>query len=82
MVKTPRSVRGPRLASALVRLGYQPIHQAGSHAKYATTEAGRHIVIIPMHRSAIPVGTLSRILKDVADHFDLSAEELISRLGL
>lgn len=81
-MRTPRSVSGLRHASALARFGYHPVHQAGSHAKYVTIQAGRHIVIIPMHRSAIPVGTLSRILKDVADHFDLSAEELISRLGL
>jgi hypothetical protein len=47
----------------------------------ATTEKGKYIAIIPMHRS-IPVGTLSRILTGIAGHLELTVAELLKRLGI
>lgn len=40
---------------------------------------GEHHITIPRH-SVLKVGTLSRILKDVADHLKMSKEDMIREL--
>ena len=69
------------MARALERLGYVREGQTGSHLKLATDAGGRSVVIVPMHR-AVPVGTLHRILRDVARHHGVTLAELVVRLGL
>jgi hypothetical protein len=44
-----------------------------------TSEKGEHHVAIPLH-NPLKIGTLSSILGDIAEHFSISKEEVISRL--
>jgi len=78
-MKLPRDVSGADLAKALRRLGYQVTRQTGSHLRLATVERGQHHLTIPNH-SPLKVGTLSGILADVANHFQLDRDELLQRL--
>jgi len=78
-VKLPRDLSGTELAQALSRLGYAVTRQKGTHMRLTTVENGEHHVTIPDH-SSLRVGTLSAILNDIADHFDLSRDELLERL--
>jgi chromosomal replication initiation ATPase DnaA len=44
-----------------------------------TEEKGIHHITIPDH-SPVKIGTLSGILKEVAQHFEITKEELMGRL--
>ena len=44
-----------------------------------TTEGGQHHVTIPNHKS-LKLGTLARILSDVAAHFEITRDDLLKRL--
>jgi predicted RNA binding protein YcfA (HicA-like mRNA interferase family) len=78
-VKLPRNVSGAELAKALQAFGYAVTRQTGSHMRLTTGERGEHHVTIPNH-SPLRVGTLAAILADVAEHFDVSRDELARRL--
>ena len=78
-MRLPRDLSGNDLAQALRKLGYQVTRQTGSHIRLTTTERGEHHLTIPNH-NPLRVGTLSGILADVAEHFELSREELAARL--
>ena len=80
-MRTPRDVSGSELAKALRVLGYELTRQTGSHMRLTTERGGQHHVAAPNH-SPIKTGTLSGILKDVAAHHGLSAEELLRLLKL
>ncbi|MFM7405087.1 MAG: hypothetical protein ACKO3K_00035 [Cuspidothrix sp.] len=47
--------------------------------RLTTQENGEHHITIPNH-SPIKVGTLSAILRDVENHFNLNREECLTRL--
>jgi hypothetical protein len=47
--------------------------------RLTTTEEGEHHVTIPRH-DPLRVGTLAGILDDVATHFGLSRDELLTKL--
>jgi predicted RNA binding protein YcfA (HicA-like mRNA interferase family) len=78
-MRIPRDLSGPDLARALASFGYAMTRQTGSHMRLTTTERGEHHVTVPKH-DALRIGTLSSILVDVAEHFDLPRDELIKRL--
>ena len=78
-MRLPRDLSGNDLAQALRKLGYQVTRQTGSHIRLTTTERGEHHLTIPNH-NPLRVGTLSGILADVAEHFELSREERAARL--
>jgi predicted RNA binding protein YcfA (HicA-like mRNA interferase family) len=78
-VKLPRDLSGEELTKALGKLGYVVDHQTGSHIRLTTQENGEHHITIPNH-SPIKVGTLSAILRDVENHFNLTREECLTRL--
>jgi predicted RNA binding protein YcfA (HicA-like mRNA interferase family) len=78
-MRLPRDLSGNDLAQALRKLGYQVTRQTGSHIRLTTAERGEHHLTIPSH-NPLRVGTLSGILADVAEHFELSREELAVRL--
>jgi predicted RNA binding protein YcfA (HicA-like mRNA interferase family) len=78
-MKLPRDLSGEDLVKALRRLGYTVTRQTGSHMRLTTNETGEHHVVVPRHHP-LRVGTLSAILRDVEQHFQLTREELISRL--
>ena len=78
-MKLPRDLSGEALAQALKSLGYQIDRQTGSHIRLTTQQNSEHHITIPNH-SPIKVGTLNSILRDVADHFNLTRDELVNRL--
>lgn len=78
-MKLPRDLSGEDLVKALKSLGYQVTHQTGSHIRLTTTEKGEHHLTIPAH-NPLKIGTLNAILKDVANHFKLTKEEIFKQL--
>lgn len=80
-MKLPRDCSGPDLAKALRKLGYAIVRQDGSHMRLSTTQHGEHHVTVPAH-SALKVGLLNAVLKDVAAHHRMSLEDLLGELGL
>ena len=78
-MKLPRDLSGDELAKALERLGYQATRQTGSHLRLTTEQRGEHHVTIPRHES-LRIGTLSAILREVAEHHELTKDDLIIRL--
>jgi predicted RNA binding protein YcfA (HicA-like mRNA interferase family) len=78
-MKLPRDLTGILLAKRLTVLGYQITRQTGSHMRLTTLEKGEHHITIPAH-NPLKTGMLSAILNDVAQHFNLTRDDLLSRL--
>ena len=78
-MRLPRDLSGTDLAHALRILGYRVTRQTGSRLRLTTSEHGEHHVTIPQHKP-IRVGTLAAILGNVAEHFELSRDEVVARL--
>jgi predicted RNA binding protein YcfA (HicA-like mRNA interferase family) len=78
-MKLPRNISGDDLIVALARLGFQPTRQRGSHVRLTTIQNGKHDVTVPRH-DPLRVGTLAAILRDVAAHFAISRDELLTQL--
>jgi predicted RNA binding protein YcfA (HicA-like mRNA interferase family) len=78
-MKLPRDLTGQQLAKALATLGYTVDRQTGSHMRLTTQQNGVHHITVPNH-SPIKIGTLNAILKAIADHFDISREDLIHQI--
>ena len=78
-MKLPRDLSGAELIKKPQLLGYEPTRQVGSHVRITTQQKGTHHVTVPAHKP-LRVGTLSSILKDIANHFETSREEIISKL--
>ena len=77
-MKLPRDLSGEELAKLLRKYGYEITRQTGSHMRL-TRRGGEHSITIPRHRALKP-GTLSSILKDVAEHLGMRKRELIEEL--
>ena len=78
-MKIPRDLSGPDLAKTLRIFGYEVTRQSGSHLRLTTQDHGEHHLTIPNH-SALRIGTLSAILSEVANHLELTREELSKKL--
>ena len=79
-MRLPRDVSGADLVKALGRLGYRVTRQTGSHIRLtATAGGGEHHVTIPNH-DPVKVGTLSSILREVADLQRMTRDEILARL--
>jgi predicted RNA binding protein YcfA (HicA-like mRNA interferase family) len=79
-MKTPRDIKGEFLIKLLAKeFGYVPTRQEGSHIRLTTTVQGIHHLTVPKH-NPVRVGTLAKILGEVALHFGISREEVTSRL--
>ena len=78
-MRLPRDLGGEELAALLGRYGYEVTRQTGSHMRLTTTQQGEHHVTVPRHRS-LRVGTLSAILRDVAEHLGMPRQELVETL--
>jgi len=76
-LKLPRDISGEELATLLRRLGYEVVRRTGSHIRLS--RGSEHHITIPRHRE-LKVGTMSNIVKDLADHLDISREEVIGAL--
>ncbi len=79
MKKIPRDITGNELSKIIGQFGYQITRQTGSHIRLTTMENGIHHVTIPNH-NPLKIGTLSNILSDVADHFQLTKKEIVEKL--
>jgi predicted RNA binding protein YcfA (HicA-like mRNA interferase family) len=78
-VKLPRDLSGADLAKALSKVGYAISRQTGSHIRLTADFPRRHHVTIPAHES-LRVGTLSRIIGEVAAHGQIDREVLLKQL--
>jgi predicted RNA binding protein YcfA (HicA-like mRNA interferase family) len=78
-MRLPRNLSGEDLAKSLKSLGYEKTRQTGSHMRLTTTQNGEHHITIPNH-VPLKIGTLSSILNDVTNHFELSKEDLVNKL--
>ncbi|KUL19664.1 MAG: Putative periplasmic or secreted lipoprotein [Proteiniphilum sp. 51_7] len=79
MKKIPRNITGYELIKILGKFGYQITRQTGSHIRLTTTENGIHHITVPNH-NPLKIGTLSNILSDIANHFQISKKELLEKL--
>lgn len=78
-MKIPRDLSGEQLVRLLRKLGYQIVRQKGSHIRLTTDEPTEHHLTIPNH-DPIKLGTLNGILSDIAEHKQLTKEELLMLL--
>lgn len=78
-MRLPRDISGDDLVKALRVLGYSVTRQTGSHIRLTTHQRGEHHVTIPNH-SPLRLGTLAAVLADVAHHFEVTREELLTQL--
>jgi predicted RNA binding protein YcfA (HicA-like mRNA interferase family) len=76
MTKLPRNISGDELAKNLRKYEYKITRQVGSHIRLTTEKNGIHHITIPQH-NPLKVGTLSKILKEVATHLNVSKDEII-----
>ena len=75
MPRVPR-VSGRELARALERAGFLQRRVRGDHASYYNPVTDR-ATTVPLTSGTLPIGTIAKILKDVA----VTAEELTGLLG-
>lgn len=78
-MRIPKNITGLELIKLLQPFGYEVIRQTGSHVRIRTLQNGEHSETIPNH-NPIKIGTLNNILKNVAEHFDITKEDLIYNL--
>jgi predicted RNA binding protein YcfA (HicA-like mRNA interferase family) len=78
-MRIPRDLGGEELARLLRRYGYEITRQTGSHLRLTTIVKGEHHITIPRHKP-LKVGTLSNILKDVAEHLKVGKGRLMREL--
>ncbi len=77
MPRTPRDLSGKQLCRLLKRFGYQISHQTGSHIRLISNFTGReHSITIPDH-DPIKIGTLNKILNDVASYLMIPKSDLL-----
>lgn len=78
-MKLPRDLSGGELIKVLAKRGYSVTRQKGSHVRLTTQQGGEHHVTIPNH-DPLRIGTLNGVLRDAADHFGITKDELIEEL--
>ena len=78
-MKMPRDMDTPKLIKALEHIGYRVVRQSGSHIRLQSDQPKPQALTVPNH-SPLQLGTLMTILMDVADHRDVSRDELVSIL--
>jgi predicted RNA binding protein YcfA (HicA-like mRNA interferase family) len=78
-MRLPRDVSGRELARALQVFGYRETRQIGSHMRLTTRERGEHHLTIPDH-NPLRMGMLAKILRQVAEHFDTTRDDIAHRL--
>lgn len=78
-MKIPRDISGNSLCRLLKQFGYNVTRQKGSHIRLTTQSPSQHHITIPNH-DPLKIGTLNAILEDVANHAEISKEEVIKRL--
>lgn len=79
MTRLPRDLSGESLAKALAKFGYSMSRQTGSHMRLTTLQRGEHHITVPRH-DPLRVGTVAAVLSEVADHFEMSRDDLVDLL--
>lgn len=79
-MKVPRDVSGDDFIKVLARFGYRVTRRKSSHIRLMTAQNGKHSVTVPDH-SPIRIGTLTAILKDIADHLEIDRDEILKLLA-
>ena len=74
-----RDISGKEVIKRLKVFGYEVVRQTGSHIMVTSTLRGEHHLAIPNH-NPLKVGTLNGIVSRVAEHFELSKEQVMLRL--
>lgn len=75
----PRGLSGRQLMRLAEQLGYSYSRSSGSHVIYVLQRNGVQHICIPDHRE-LSLGTLSDLLRDMAQQLGLSKAELITQL--
>ena len=79
-MRIPRDLSGRVLISALCRSwAYRQVHQVGSHVILETDQPSHQRLAVPDHRE-LRIGTLNAILKSVAEHKEVSRDEILKTL--
>lgn len=79
-MKLPRDISGEELAQLFGKYGYKITRQTGSHMRLTTVFKGpEHHITIPHHKS-LRIGTLSKILKDVAAYLEMDLQSVSEEL--
>ena len=78
-MKIPRDLTGQSLIKKLLKYGYFPTRQSGSHVRLTTHENGEHHITVPLH-DPLRIGTLSSILQEVGNHLGKTKEELTNEI--
>ncbi len=78
-MKAPRDLSSTQLIRLLSKFGYKTTRQTGSHIRLTTQANGQHHVTIPAH-DPLKIGTLSAILRNVAEHFGLTKDEFLEQM--
>jgi predicted RNA binding protein YcfA (HicA-like mRNA interferase family) len=78
-MKLPRDISAQDLVKVSKKLGYEVTRQTGSHLRLTTLQNGQHHITIPNH-DPIKIGTLASILNDIANHFNLTKDQVIQTL--
>jgi predicted RNA binding protein YcfA (HicA-like mRNA interferase family) len=80
MPKIPRDISGKDLAKLLSKYGYKITRQTGSHIRLTSNLAGlTHQITIP-HHSQIKIGTLNKILNEIAGYLKTDKESIVKEL--
>ena len=80
MHRIPRDLSGKDLCKLLERFGYVITRQTGSHIRLTAQHvAPEHHITIPS-QDPIKIGTLNKILHDIAESLKISKEKLIQQL--
>ena len=75
----PKNLTGLELIKKLEVYGYKVVRQKGSHIRIETWINGKHSETIPNHRP-MRIGTLSKILSNIATHHGMARQELAEKL--
>jgi predicted RNA binding protein YcfA (HicA-like mRNA interferase family) len=79
-MKVPRDISGARLADVLCRRWqYARVHQVGSHIILETSEPAHQRIAIPEH-DPVRLGTLTAILRAIAQHKRVARDAIIATL--
>lgn len=79
-MKIPRDISAEQIVKSLANMGYKITRQKGSHIRLTVIiKSEEHHIKIPNH-SPVKIGTLNKILKDIAEYNSLRKEELAEKL--
>jgi predicted RNA binding protein YcfA (HicA-like mRNA interferase family) len=78
--RIPRDVSTDELIRKLKKYNYLVVRQRGSHIRLeSNTMKTKHYITLP-HTSALKVGTLNFILKEISEYLKKSKNQLIKEL--